>query len=136
MIRSARFSYERRLALASSKSPKTYFACVRGKPELRQEIESIIAVRLKQAQPAVLCEALRGNFSLTFRNDEGNDLPFYYQANIRKQHFIISAKIMHGQLTHLDRNKSEGADEIHQKFSSVLHNIIGNNSLANGRIPM
>ncbi len=37
MIRSARFSYERRLALASSKSPKIYFACVRGKPELRHD---------------------------------------------------------------------------------------------------
>ncbi len=42
MIRRARFSYENRLALASSKSPKPFFAYVRRKRELRQEIESII----------------------------------------------------------------------------------------------
>ncbi len=120
MIRSARFSYERRLALALSKSPKTYFACVRGKPELRQEIESIIVVRVKQTQPAVLCEALRSYFSLTFRNDEGNDLPFHNPANIRTQHFLISANEMHGQLTHLDTNKSEGADEINPNIFASL----------------
>ncbi len=75
-------------------------------------------------------------FQINFLKDEGNDLSFHYPANIRTRHFIISAKPMHGQLTHLDTNKSEGADEIHPKFSSVLPNIIGNNSLAIGRIPV
>ncbi len=75
-------------------------------------------VRVKQTQPA--SEALRSYFSLTFRNDEGNDLPFHYRANIRTQHFLISANEMHGQLTHLDTNKSEGADEINPNIFASL----------------
>ncbi len=73
---------------------------------------------VKQTQPA--SEALRSYFSLTFRNDEGNDLPFHYPANIRTLHFLISAKEMRRQLPHLDTNKSEGADEIHPKILASL----------------
>ncbi len=58
MIRRARFSYENRLALASSKSPKPFFAYVRKKRELREEIESIIVNGVEQTQPAVLTEAV------------------------------------------------------------------------------
>ncbi len=32
------------------------------------------------------------------------------------QHFIISTEDVHRQITYLNMNKSEGADEIHPKF--------------------
>ncbi len=35
------------------------------------------------------------------------------------QHFIISAEDVHWQLTHLNTNKSEGADEIHPNPGGV-----------------
>ncbi len=97
MIRRARFSYENRLALASSKSPKPFVAYVRRKRELRQEIESIIVNGVEQTQPAVLSEAFRSYFSSTFRNDGGEDSPLNYPANNHMQHFIISAEDVHWQ---------------------------------------
>ncbi len=106
-------SYAHLSSLASSKSPKPFFAYVRRQRELRQEIESIIVDGVEQTQPAVLTEAFRSYFSSTFRNDGGEDPPLNYPANNHMQHFIISAEDVHWQLTHLNTNKSEGADEIH-----------------------
>ncbi len=120
MIRSARFSYESRLALASSKPPKPFFAYVRRKRELRQEIESVIVDGVEQTQSAVLCEAFRSYFSSTFRNDGGEDPPLNYYM----QHFIMSAEDVHWQLTHWNMNKSEGANEIHPKILASLASIL------------
>ncbi len=66
MIRSARSSYESWLALASSKSPKPFFAYVRRKRELRLEIESVIVDGVEQPQPVVLSEAFRSYFLFWF----------------------------------------------------------------------
>ncbi len=120
MIRSARLSYESRLALASSKSPKPFFAYVRRKRELRQEIESIIVDGVEKTQPAVLSEAFRSYFSSAFRNDGGEDPPLNYPANNHMQQFMISTEDVRWQLTRLNTNKSEGADKIHPKILASL----------------
>ncbi len=59
------------------------------------------------------------------------------------QHFIISAEDVHWQLTHLNTNKSEGADEIHPKILASLASFLAtplaklyNNSIATGKIPV
>ncbi len=120
MIRSARFSYESRLAIASSKSPKPFFAYIRRKRELRHEMESVVVVRVEQTKPAVLCEAFKSYFISTFRNDGGEDPPLNYLENSHRQHFIISAEDVYWQLTHLNTHKSEGADGIHPKTLATL----------------
>ncbi len=60
-----------------------------------------------------------------------------------KQHFIISAEDVHWQWTHLNTNKSEGADEIHPKILASLASFLAtplaklyNNSIATGKIPV
>ncbi len=50
-----------------------FFAYVRRKCELRQEIESVIVDGVEQTQLAELCVAFREYFSSTFRNDGGED---------------------------------------------------------------
>ncbi len=110
---------------------------------MRQKIESVIVDGVEQTQPAVLTEAFSSYFSSTFRNDGGEDLPLNYPANKHMQHFIISAEDVHWQLTHLNTNKSEGADEIHPKILASLASFLAtplakfyNNSIVTSKIPV
>ncbi len=93
---------------------------------------------VKQTQPATLREAFRNYFSSTFRND-GEELNC--PANNHMQQVIISAADVHWQLTHLNSNKSEGANEIHPIALASLAPFLAtpsaklyNNSIANGKI--
>ncbi len=59
------------------------------------------------------------------------------------QHFINSAEDVHSLLFHLNKNKSEGADEIHPKILASLAFFFAtslakfyNNLLASGKIPV
>ncbi len=59
---------------------QTFFANVKRKRKLRQEIESVIVDQAEQSQPPELSEAFRGYFNSTFSNDEGHESLLHYQA--------------------------------------------------------
>ncbi len=73
--------------------------------------------------------------------DGGEDPPLNYPANNHMQHFIISAEDVNWQVTHLNTNRSEGADEIHPKIIACLASFLAfpfsrlcNNSLVTVKI--
>ncbi len=70
-------------------------------------------------------------------------VPLNYPQNNHMQHSITSAEDVHRQLTHLNTNKSEGADEIHPKiiaspafFLATFLAKQHNNTLATVQIPV
>ncbi len=102
MIRSSKFSFESRLVLASSKSPKPLFEHVRRKREIKKII-------VEQTHTAVLCEVLRSYFSPSFRKDGCEYSPLNYLANNHIHHFITSAEDLHWQLPQVQSKSTQNS---------------------------
>ncbi len=90
-----------------------------------------------------ICWVIQWGVFSSVISEGGEDPPLNYPANNHMQYFIISAEDVHWQLTHLNKNKSEGADAIHPKILASIASFLAtplaklyNNSIATGKIPV